>query len=977
MEMNGTASRRRFRRNGWITIGRAPLLTALLALLAACGDSSPDPPPLPDSEPAPQPFPPWVQRGVVGTYEPIGGSWAINPAAYSYRYHTAFDRLSVYAADRTRCDAVRITQPADYGPPFDRQNNVFAIVEAELYDRTDDDTEHYRHDRRRNLLRPEIVARIKADSARPESSPDVTTDGNLTSPIDGDLWASTAERQPHWIQYDFSREVAWNQLVIYWPMLEHLGPWPRDINEIQGLRSQRIVVQARRDGQWTTVPIEEQRPGARHDGHFLRRLLRLPDEPASRLSHLDAFGRWRFTVKRDLTLHADATETEIEDDWQIAVPEASPDLLHLAARELSEYLEKAMAIGPIAVGTSTHPPVTNAEQMRNTITIGLLDDAPPEFRDALTATERKRLDDYCSGPESYAIFVGPDRIWAMGRDALGARYAACRIEEHMMTRGAPFVSRGLEVRRPVFLPRAAAGYSFGTGGPDGLGFPDAYLSLMVHYYLDAIYLFQAGAYLDVTGVVGSSLDPVLSGDPEKRRQIARLISRASRQGLGVYWCVTLPGFLPPEVYSRHPGIRGGCPEPYVICLSTEEGRSFIEDAARRIVEQFPGLRGIVVLRTEMSHTCGGRQRCGRCRRETDPDHDPVQRIFEWTAAAARSINPDVETIAFDWRGGGILAPDEPGLPDGIDYWMRPDRFVSGTPENDIRDVEPHDAFTTLVRSHRPGRRVWVESQLSHPFPFHTQPEIPVADLYWRKWLRLRELTDSQPIDSPPLAFAGGNGSGFAPTTMQDLGLRVLLWDPIGPMEDELRRVARRWFGPDATEDVLAAWHTFSQAVREHVHFGKYFTRACRTRLPGFEDKQLTAEQLASTALLRNEWSYGVARLRRAAEKSSPGRSELARLSVAMAEGGLTAFESARNALRWADAFGRIDPLTARDRLPPSATAGARAILEAERLNTERTIALFSRYAQFRTHPYYRNWFALPTLVFKERQLARAVEQLRP
>ena len=92
---------------------------------------------------------------------------------------------------------------------------------------------------------------------------------------------------------------------------------------------------------------------------------------------------------------------------------------------------------------------------------------------------------------------------------------------------------------------------------------------------------------------------------------------------------------------------------------------------------------------------------------------------------------------------------------------------------------------------------------------------------------------------------------------------------------------------------------------------------------------------------------------------------------------LTAFESARNVLVWASDFDNLDPLSARDHIQSAERARARAILEAERVNTMRTIALFARYAEFRAHPYYRNWFALPVLVFKERQLAQAASQLRP
>ncbi len=951
---------------------RALALTSAVSICLACGGGDSDPPPLPPVAPAPPPFPSATQRGIAGTYSLTGGEWAVNPAAYSYRYQNAFDRLSVYRAPRTRCDALRLTQPAGYGPPIEGRQNRFAIVEVEAYDRPDSALSEYRHEADGNLLGKRTLSRVRADGSRQGTRPEATVDGRVASPEDGPMWASADDPQSHWIQFTFRSDVVWNQLAVYWPMFEQPGPWARDIQVVEGLRSQMIVVQARRDGEWHTVPLEELRPGARHDGYFMMQWMGLDREPASGLAHLDEICRWRSQSRRDPTLRPEPGETAITEGWKIRLVDGSPALVRLAADELQAWLGDAMGCAsiPITARAPDQDPDSGIEPP--SIVLGLLDRAPRAFADALAPGEWDELRRFCDRPEAFAILVEPSRIWALGVDSLGARYAACRLEEHMTNRGAPFLRRGLELRRPAFYPRVSSGISFGAGGPDGLGFPDAYLSLMAHYYLDALYLFQAGPYLDVTSVVGSALDPSLGGDPLKQRQITSLVRRAARQGLGVYWCVALPGFLPPGVYSRHPEIRGEHPMPHVICLSTPAGRAFVEDAARRIPRAVPGLSGLVILRTELSHTCGGRNLCDRCRRVTDPDHDPAQRIFEWVADTAREVDPDIEIIAFDWRGGGIEAPDESRLPRSVDYWIRPDRFDSGTPENDIRDVEPHATFKSLMRTHHPARRIWVEGQFSHPFPCHTEPELPVADLYWEKWMRLRELSATQPNGAPLVAVAAGNGSGFAPTSMQDLGLRVLLWEPIGSRDEELGRLAARWYGSGADGDVRAAWWAFSRALREHARFEKYLTRASRTRLPGFEDSNLTPEQLASVELLTGEWGYGLERLKRAVSRADVVHRLPARNSFAMAEGAMNGFVSLRNALRWAVAFGPLDPLEARQRLPAARHPEAVDILEDEWANMRRTIEISSQYGLYQSHPYYRNWFSLPVLVSKERRLAHAI-----
>lgn len=946
---------------------RRALALTLVALVGAC-DKTPSPPAV-DAPEAPLPFPPSTHRGIDGDYTLTGGHWSIDRTAYSYRYHHAFDRLSVLVTDpRVRADAVRITQPEGHGAPLPAFANVFAAVELEIYDRPPGDRTTYERAADQNLA---SGADLRADSEHPAHPLASLTDGQITAEVDGTLFMSKPTGGAHWIEARFDTPTFFNQIVLYWPFHKQQGPWHRDVGVVDGLRAQKLVVQVLENGLWRTLPIVEVRPGSLHDGAFLESWIGLPFRPTSRLDHLVQLERWRTELPRDAAAVPGANDVRIDASWSITVLEESPELVDIAARELSATL---------AVWNGERPRVgTHAGTEDRTITLGLLDGAPPGFADAWASAGGGDLDAVASGIESYAVLVTTDRIYALGRDARGARYAACRLTERMESRAASILSLGAETRRPAYVPRGACPISIGEGGPDGLGVSDTYLSLMAHYYLDALYIFQATPYLDVTSVVGSGLDPQLTPDPAKLGQLRGLIARAKRQGIDVFWCVTIPGVIPPAVMARHPEIRTEHPEPLVVCLSTRAGRAFVEDAAERIASALPDLEGIVVLRTEMSYGCGGRALCDRCRRETTPANDPAQAIFGWIADAVAAADADMKVIAFDWRGGGVPPVDVEALPENVGYWFRPDRVVSGSLENDIRDVVPDPSLHETV-ARLGGRHLYLEGQLSHPFPFHTSPEVPLADLYWDGFVRRLDTTRtlrtlrSRAHAAPPVGFVSGNGSGFYPTPMQDLALRVLAWEPLEDREDALARVAGRWFGEAAAHDVRDTWRRASHAVREHAHFEKYLTRLTRIRAPGASSGELTEELAGSTALLVREVEEAMEGLRRAVNVAPASHVRRARRALSLAEGLATSLVSLDSAAQWAARYPGVTSETL-SRIPVDERARAATILHRELDNTHRTIALFGQHAIFRAHPYYRNWFGLPVIASKAHELAAMIHEL--
>ncbi len=952
---------------------RALVLLGLLAPFAACDRTPNDPPPLAHKLPAPNaPLPTRTQPGIQGDYRMTGTDWTLDHHAYTATYRYAFARLSVFSAPLTSCDALRITQPAGYGAPLSGYDKTFAIAEIELYRRQDSEVDRYRHDPAADLLATTGITRIRSDGNLHGLGPEHVVDDRVVARMGTDHWASEPSPGDHWIQFDLDASLEWNQLVVYWPVENRKAGWPLDPPGLEGLRSQRIVVQARHDGEWATVPLREIQPAGLHDGHFLQEALLLDQLPEARLAHLETFRLWPPSLSRNAALAPDHDEIEIDGTWSIELPSGSSDLVRLAAEELRHTLTTSMSCGEIAIRDLRNEDEIPPSHGR--VVLITLNDAPESFLSRFTPDEKRRIADIEATPQAYAIDVGDREIWVLGADSLGSRYGACRIEERMRNRRAPFLRRGLEVRWPAFRPRISASMFFGAGGPDRLGFPDWYLSQMVHSYLDGIYIFQPGPYLDVVSIVGSDLDRSLRPDSTKIRQLRGLVRRAHRQGLGVYFCVTLPGTLPSDVYRRHPEIRGGSEHPYVICLSTPEGKALIEESVSHLLRDVPGLAGLVILRSEMSQSCGGTGACERCRAAPAGSVDPAQAIFGWALDAAHAIDPEVEIIAFDWRAGALNAPSERELPHAVSWWTRPDS-LSESPENSLARIVPFDDFQELARTHHPRRRIWVEEQISHPFPLHAIPEVGVPHIFWHKISALRRLMSEQPEGSPPFGFGVGNGSGFGPYAMQDLVYRRLLWEPLGSLEDEIGDLATRWYGPEGAGDAVAAWSEFSDAILAYGVFDKYLPRFALMAPPWIYDGSLANLTTDDVKRLCAGWEQGLTTLRAALEKSDADHQMPAGANFTMADATFRALTSLRIAAEWSELAEGFNPLAPEERLAESKRAKLASLVRTERENTRKTVEIFTRESVFRTHPYYRNWFTLPVVVKKLRSLEAADDRM--
>lgn len=925
-------------------MGLAAFWTAGAAALAIWSTATP----AVAGEAAWAPFPADVRRGPEGTYSLIGREWTYDARAYTVRYRDHLARLSLFAMEPVTGRRLRIRQPAGAGPPFAGFSQVLRIAELEIYER--EDPTRYTRVAGDNLTAGDGVTLSASDSL---TTLERVRDGVLVCPVNAPFWSTAAAERDHALELTFPRETTWNQIVIYWPVEEMAAEAFADVPLLEGRRPERLVIEVERGSGWVEVAAREIRPDALHDGAFIREALDLPFPVSDRLDHAERFERWHTMRPRDPSARPSRGDTEVTVGWSILLEEGADPLARLGADELHTFFEDVMGTR-VPVVACTAAELTS----RPGPAIVFLPADPPTPDDP---------------EDTHAIEVRPGRIVLRGVGARGVRFAALRLEERMTRRRAPLIDSGEEVRRPVFSPRIAAAFAFGAGS-DGLGFPDWYLAMMSRHYLSGIYIFQSTPFMnDAFSVVGSPIDESLVGDPEKRDLLRDLVVRARRHGLGVYWCIAVPGALPGAFYERHPEVSAENRGPNVVCLSTPLGRQLVSDSIGRLVREVPGLSGLVVLRTELNHSCGGRLNCPRCKTVAPGRYDPMQRVFGWVREAAAAVDSSLAVIAFDWRAGNLPPISARFLPADIAYWVRPDTVQGGSPENHLAAVGVNAHLFNAVHTYTPERKLWLELQTTHGFPFHGQPELPIAPRMVTRMETLRRVLRERAPEAPLPGIAIGNGSGLWPYPVTSLTTRELMWDTAPRVAAPVTALAADWYGDAQASDAEAIWEAYAKIIAQ-ARLPKYVSRAA-VRLAPWEvelDELVPVPPSRLVDALARQWTETFA-VHEAIVRTVPAdRRPLAEQDLTFAAGQRHTLWSLARTLTWMERFGVAmlpDSLLARG--DSVEIAAARALVDAELSTTNATIRLFATESTFRFHPYYRNSFGLPVLVKKRRALEAA------
>jgi hypothetical protein len=452
--------------------------------------------------------------------------------------------------------------------------------------------------------------------------------------------------------------------------------------------------------------------------------------------------------------------------WTITISAQAGPVLRQAAEDFREYLERAMQV---RAALDTKPSLESWRGMTMAIIAGTREQIPG-------------CGAQLGGRKDYQLIVAPDRIVVCGFDERGAMYGLYNLEARMNLREAPFLPRDLNTVRWSLL-----GARMTLSGLGWMEWPDRYLSTLAHYGFDSIY---ASVYANPNGTPGQYSDNgvIKTQDPVRMRD---LIRRAVRYGLDVY-----------------------CPIVYHLD-GTAENEAGLRKLVRSIVTELPEIRGYVLLIEGFMYDDWPSE-------ERKDLRDWIDHWIRGVSIAAEEIhrlNPAIEVLPWDYN-----IDFRPGAVELKKYVV--ERYPSGvapliTWENGkgferdgergflkdyaINEVGPSEVATAQIEAARKrGMRVYAKADTFASWQYGSFPYLPFP----QQWYSRYEALAKYQIDGTMESWS----YGFKPNFVAELRAWYS-WTNAPPLNELMRAVARREFGPGSEDLVLTAWDHFSRAIR--------------------------------------------------------------------------------------------------------------------------------------------------------------------
>jgi len=428
--------------------------------------------------------------------------------------------------------------------------------------------------------------------------------------------------------------------------------------------------------------------------------------------------------------------------------------------------------------------------------------------------------------ERYTLKMGPSRIEILSPSWRGALYGVYRLEDMLIERGAPALKPGAFSDRPLYDIRMF-GEVYGTFTISGLRIDrpvsrDTF-SALSRFGANATFTFvQLGDYLD-----GRTYPELRHPDWETNiAELKRLADLAQSAGVSLYldaYNPKLPSGHPvfrAHSQSRGASQRGG--DIRCLCPSDPETLRFIAESWAEIFRRVPSLGGMVaIIGGEGFYHCymaSGKDGpdCPRCaaRAPEDVVADLTNAVFR----AVRRVKPDARFFAwpysaFIWSRDplqlGLIAKLDPGItivPEiDKDYLYQKNGYVKSIWDYSIDFLGPSDRYKAISEAARKrGLLVGCKTETAVSLEMNGVPYLPCL----QRWGERASIIRAQAPDSILYAY---DITGFSRSRPEELAGR-LSWASAATPAEEIRRLARRDFGPDAADPVIAAWQEFSEAL---------------------------------------------------------------------------------------------------------------------------------------------------------------------
>lgn len=480
---------------------------------------------------------------------------------------------------------------------------------------------------------------------------------------------------------------------------------------------------------------------------------------------------------KDPSAKPESTEFSLNKNVTICYVEGNSDMITSAVQDFSDYLKLCME-------------VTNQIDLRKS-----WKGIPKKGQSILVGT-RHQLPAYgknLNGSKSYSLTKTPNELVVCGYDDLGVLHGLYNLQARMNLREGPFLPNDLKVIRHSLYQRRMV-----LSGLGWMEWPDQILSAMARNGYDGIF---ASVYANPNGdrtTAENSTDfyarlmhKIRRQDPAK---IHDLIGRAEKFGISVYT---------PIIYQY---------------TGTEESEKGLRELVRKIIKEFPKIRGYVLLTEGFWYKKWGGLH------GADEAH-VMDWARNWSKAIAmvteecHKVNPATEILA--WEYNIDFRPENTKLkkyfieqlPKGaipMLTWENGKGFELDGMKGYLRDyslsqVGPAEVTKAQMEEAK-NRSIKVYSKVDTfaSWQFGTIPYLPFPGQWRKRYDALHAYGVSGTLESW--------SSGFTPNFVAEMRYWTC-WDQGMTFENLKNAMATRLFGSGQKEKVLKAWEHFDAAIR--------------------------------------------------------------------------------------------------------------------------------------------------------------------
>lgn len=481
--------------------------------------------------------------------------------------------------------------------------------------------------------------------------------------------------------------------------------------------------------------------------------------------------------RRDYELGAQPDDVVIDETWSIVIGRQTSPLILNVAKDLQDYLLISMHVSVVIRRVSDVAVAANTG--KKSIVVATKEELP-ELGGAL------------SKPRSFRAVIAADQVWICGYDDRGAAQGSYHLEDLMNMSESPYLPPKDEVREPIFSPRMVhSGWGLDL-------YPDAHLNAMAHSGFDSILLFVSGQDRTPTGYLDFN----------------DLVDRASSYGLDVYMYSYLESAMHPD-------------EP--------DAEAYYDSTYGEVFRSCPRLKGVILVGESCEFPSKDERTTQALRKNTPPNSTkpspgwwPCYDYPQWLEMikkVVRKHRADADIVLWTYNWG--WAPEE----DRLALLQRLPEDITLQVTFEMFEQVQREQITNVVVDYTasfegPGQYFSSEAKLAHERGIKLYTMSNTGGLTWDfgvipyepvpyQWARRHEALYKAHMEWGLTGLMESHHFGWWPSFLSDFAKQAY-WSPRVTAGEIDASTARREYGSSAVPLVLAAWHDWSEAIRDYI-----------------------------------------------------------------------------------------------------------------------------------------------------------------